>query len=131
MRLPILRVSLAGQFVRGTSSPSPNILNSRWTFHSKMSSEYQTFCWTFCPTRSNSFAGHFQNSWRISRTLYYTTSELTSLYIYIVAYHLPRGSNVRWREDMSGGLSRARVFRSVARASNLREEHMILYQLAD
>ncbi len=29
--------------------------------------------------------------------------------LHIVAYHLPRGSNVQWREDMSGGLPRARV----------------------
>ncbi len=45
---------------------------------------------------------------------------------YIVACHLPRGSNVRLREDMSGGLPRARVFRAMARASNLRETHRIL-----
>ncbi len=27
-----------------------------------MSGEYQIYRWTFCPARSNSFAGHFQNS---------------------------------------------------------------------
>ncbi len=55
-----IHLSLAGHFVWRTSSPSPDILNSRRTYHCKMSSEYQTFCWTFCLACSNSFAGHFQ-----------------------------------------------------------------------
>ncbi len=38
--------------------------------------------------------------------------QVASFNHYIVACHLPRGSNVRWREDMGGGLPRA-----VARAS--------------
>ncbi len=29
--------------------------------------------------------------------------------LYIVAWHLPRGSSVRWREDMSGGLKSAKI----------------------
>ncbi len=71
-----LHVLFRVHFVRRTSSPSQDILNSRWTFHCKMSSEYKTFRWTsicrtlsliyacqtFCPARYNHFAGHFQNS---------------------------------------------------------------------
>ena len=76
IRVREIHLSLAGHFVRWPSSPSLNILNSRWTFRCKMSGEYQTYrrtsirqilslkCsrWTKCPSRSNPFIGHFQNA---------------------------------------------------------------------
>ncbi len=57
-----IHLSLAGHFVWRIDNPSPDIWNSRQTFHSEMSGEYQIFRWTFCPARSHSFTGHFQNS---------------------------------------------------------------------
>ncbi len=44
-RVREIGLSLARYFVQRTSSPSPNILNSRRTFHCKISREYQTYCW--------------------------------------------------------------------------------------
>ncbi len=43
---------------------------------------------------------------------------------YIVACHLPRGSNVRWREDIGGGL-KARRYAQMAEASNLRDSNTL------
>ena len=64
-----IHLSLAGHFVRRIDNPSPDIWNSRQTFHSEISGECEIFRWTFCPARSHSFAGHFQNSPEISLTL--------------------------------------------------------------
>ncbi len=85
-RVREIDLSFAGHFVRRTFSPSPDILNSRWTFHCiKMSSDLLSIRRTlsliysrrsFCPAISNPFAGHFSkfagHVWRvrrISRTL--------------------------------------------------------------
>ena len=84
-RVREIDLSLAGHFVRQTSSPSPDIFNFRRAFNCKISGKYETFCRTLsliylrrtiCPARSNPFAGHFsrfaghvRRVWQISRTL--------------------------------------------------------------
>ena len=78
-------LSQVGQNIQRTCSPSLDILNSAQTFCCKISSEYQTSCWTsvcwtlylicpcrtFYPGRSNPFAGHFQNH-MLSKISWYT-----------------------------------------------------------
>ncbi len=61
-RVREIQLTLAGHFVRWTYNTLPDIWNSCQTFHCEISGEYKIFRWTFCPARSNSFAGHFQNS---------------------------------------------------------------------
>ena len=60
-RVREIYLSLAGHFVRRTYNHLPDIWNFCQTFHCEMSGKYQIFRRSFCPARSNSFTGHFQN----------------------------------------------------------------------